>query len=400
MITMGTKALTRGIEQIDFLVAALCGVVLLLEGYDIAAIGYAVPSIADAWRLAPSSFTPALVAGNVGLLLGSVGVGILGDRLGRKSVLIGCVVVFGAFSLFTAFAGSLFQLSGLRLLTGLGLGGGIPLSIALASDFARPMRQGRLVIMMSLGVPTGFTLGGLLGSRLVQAFGWPAIFIVGGVLPFVMIPVLALWLPESTGLRVTRSNPVIALFRDRLASSTVLLWAMNFLSLLAVYLILLWTPSILHMTGVSTSSAILATSIYGIGTILGPLLTASVIDRGAEHILTYTTAFGAVCVLAIGLFDMQLGLFSIVIFAAGMGMGSCQGGLNSLSGKIYPPAIRSTGAGWALGLGRAGGIAGPAIGGALLALGFGARGMFIVAAIPIVIVTLLMAILGRLRRNG
>jgi AAHS family 4-hydroxybenzoate transporter-like MFS transporter len=234
----------------------------------------------------------------------------------------------------------------------------------------------------------------------VQAFGWPAIFIVGGVLPFVMIPVLALWLPESTSLRVTRSNPVIALFRDKLASSTVLLWAMNFLSLLAVYLILLWTPSILHMTGVSTSSAILATSIYGIGTILGPLLTASVIDRGAERILTYTTAFGAVCVLAIGLFDMQFGLFSIVIFAAGMGMGSCQGGLNSLSGKIYPSAIRSTGAGWALGLGRVGGTAGPAIGGALLALGFGARGMFIVAAIPIAIVTLLMAILGRLRRNG
>jgi AAHS family 3-hydroxyphenylpropionic acid transporter len=83
----------------------------------------------------------------------------------------------------------------------------------------------------------------------VQAFGWPAIFIVGGVLPFVMIPVLALWLPESTRIRVTRGNPVIALFRDRLASSTALLWAMNFLSLLAVYLILLLTPSILHMTG-------------------------------------------------------------------------------------------------------------------------------------------------------
>jgi MFS transporter, AAHS family, 4-hydroxybenzoate transporter len=108
MITIGTKAPTRGIEQLDFLVAALCGVVLLLEGYDIAAIGYAVPSIADAWRLAPSSFTSALVAGNVGLLLGSIGVGTLGDRLGRKPVLIGCVVVFGAFSLFTAFAGSLF----------------------------------------------------------------------------------------------------------------------------------------------------------------------------------------------------------------------------------------------------------------------------------------------------
>ena len=180
MITMGTKALTRGIEQLDLLVAALCGVVLLLEGYDIAAIGYAVPSIADAWQLAPSGFTPALTAGNVGLLLGSIGVGVLGDRVGRKPVLISCVAVFGAFSLLSAFAHSLVQLSALRFLTGLGLGGGIPLAIALASDFARPVRQGRLVILMSAGVPIGFTLGGLLASRLVQVFGWPAIFVVGG----------------------------------------------------------------------------------------------------------------------------------------------------------------------------------------------------------------------------
>jgi len=397
MITMATKALRSGIEQLDFLVAALCGVVLLLEGYDIAAIGYAVPSIADAWRLAPSSFTSTLVAGSVGLLLGSVGVGILGDRLGRKPVLIGCVASFGVFSLFTAFAGSLFQLSAMRSLTGLGLGGGLPLSIALTSDFALPMRQGRLVILMSLGVPTGMALGGLLASRLVQAFGWPTIFIVGGVLPFMMVPVLALWLPESTTLRVTRSNPVIALFRDRLAVSTVLLWAMNFLCMSTFYLILLWTPSILHLAGAGTSSAIFTTSIYGIGGILGPLLTASVIDRGAERILTYTTAFGAISVLAIGLFDMQFGLFSIVIFAAGMGMGSSQSGLNSLSGRIYPPAIRSTGAGWALGLGRVGAIAGPAIGGALLVLGIGVHGMFIVAAIPIAVATLLMALLGRSR---
>jgi len=403
MITMGTKALTRGIEQLDLLVAALCGVVLLLEGYDIAAIGYAVPSIADAWQLAPSGFTPALTAGNVGLLLGSIGVGVLGDRVGRKPVLISCVAVFGAFSLLSAFAHSLFQLSALRFLTGLGLGGGIPLAIALASDFARPVRQGRLVILMSAGVPIGFTLGGLLASRLVQVFGWPAIFVVGGVLPFAMIPVLALWLPESVILRAStsRSNPVIALFTDRLASCTALLWAMNFLNLLANFLILLWTPSILHTTGVSTSRAIFATSMYGVGTILGALLTAPVTDRlGVERVLTHTVAFGALCVLAIGLFDIQFWLLSIIICGAGMGIGGCQTGLNSLSGRIYPPAIRSTGAGWALGLGRAGAIAGPLIGGALLALGFRARDIFVVVVIPVFTVTLLMAILGRLRRNG
>jgi hypothetical protein len=143
---MNAKAVTvteREIGRLDLRVAWLCGLVLLLEGYDIAAVGYAIPSIADTWRLAPSAFTPALTAGNVGLLLGSIGMGLLGDRLGRKPMLISCVVVFGAFSLFSALVDSPFQLATLRFLTGLGLGGGIPLAVALASDFARPMMQGR-----------------------------------------------------------------------------------------------------------------------------------------------------------------------------------------------------------------------------------------------------------------
>ena len=188
MITMGTKALTRGIEQLDFLVAALCGVVLLLEGYDIAAIGYAVPSIADAWRLAPSSFTPALVAGNVGLLLGSVGVGILVDRLGRKPVLIGWRG--GVWCFFAVHRLCRFALSALwsALANRLRYGRWHSAQYRARLRFARPMRQGRLVVLM--GVPTGFTLGGLLASRLVQAFGWPAIFIVGGVLPFASTGIL------------------------------------------------------------------------------------------------------------------------------------------------------------------------------------------------------------------
>jgi AAHS family 4-hydroxybenzoate transporter-like MFS transporter len=134
-------------------------VVLFLEGYDIAAVGYAIPSLVDAWRVAPAAFTQVLTAGNIGLLLGSLGVGLLGDQLGRKPVLLSCVAAFGVFSLLSAFVGSLLQMASLRFLTGLGLGGGIPLAIALASDFAPPMGPGRLVILMSVGVPIGFAGG-------------------------------------------------------------------------------------------------------------------------------------------------------------------------------------------------------------------------------------------------
>src|ERR1700733_3129117 len=171
------------VERLHLRVAWLWGMVLLLEGYDIAAVGYAIPSLVDAWRVAPSGFTQALTAGNVGLLFGSLCAGLLGDRLGRKPVLIGCVVAFGMFSLVTAFAGSPLQLSGARVLTGVGLGGGIPLTIALASDFAPPMAQGRLVILMTAGVAIGFTVGGWLASQVVRFLGWPGVFALGGVLP-------------------------------------------------------------------------------------------------------------------------------------------------------------------------------------------------------------------------
>jgi AAHS family 4-hydroxybenzoate transporter-like MFS transporter len=389
------------VERLHLRVAWLCGMVLLLEGYDIAAVGYAIPSLVDAWRVAPSGFTQALTAGNVGLLFGSLCAGLLGDRLGRKPLLIGCVAVLGVFSLFTALAGSPLQLAGLRFLTGLGLGGGIPLAIALASDFAPPKAQGRLLILMSAGVPIGFTIGGLLASQIVSVSGWPAIFVVGGVLPLAMVPLLALRLPESVALRAAtrRRNLVAALFQNGLAPSTVLLWAINLLSLLGVYFILLWMPAILHSTGVSPSRAILGTTMYALGVIASPLVAAPVVDRiGMERVLTCGLAFGALCVLSIGLFDPPFWLLSVVICGAGIG-GGCQAGINSLSGLVYPPAIRSTGAGWALGAGRVGTIAGPLLGGVLLARGFRAQDIIVAAAVPAFGVTLLMAILGRLRRS-
>jgi len=403
---MQTKTLAAAeceVERAYLRAALLCGMVLFLEGYDIAVVGYVIPSLVDAWRVNPSVFTEALTAGNVGLLLGTTCAGSLGDRAGRRPVLIGSVAVFGVFSLLSALVASPMQLAGVRLLTGLGLGGGIPLSIALVSDLAPPMVQGRLVILMSASIPIGLTLGGLLASRLVPLFGWPWIFVLGGVLPLAMVPLLALRLPESIALSRTARprNPVAALFRNGLAPNTALLWAMNLLNLLSNFLILLWTPAILHSSGATPSQAIFATSMFGLGQIPGALLTAAVVDRlGVERVLTYTVAFGALCVLSIGLLEPRFSLLSVIICGAGVGIGGCQTGLNALSGRIYPPHIRSTGAGWALALGRVGAILGPLLGGLLLGLGVRSKEIFVFAAVPVLAVTVLMAILGRLRRSA
>ena len=382
-------------------IAFLCGMVLFLEGYDIAAAGFAIPLLVDAWKIPASAFTVALTAGNVGLMLGSLSAGVLGDRRGRKPVLIGCVVMFGVFSLLSAFVSSPSQLEILRFLTCVGLGGGLPLAAALTADVAPPDRPGRLVILVSVGIPIGFTGGGLLAHWLMRFFGWPAIFVIGGVLPLAVAPLLAFELPDSIARQAApRRKLAAALFQGGLAPSTAFLWAINILNLLGVYFILLWLPAVLHGMGLSSSRAVLASTIYGLGGLASPLLASFFVDRiGIERVLACCLVFGALCVLCIGLIGPSFWLLSIAICGAGFG-GGCQCGINSLSALAYPPAIRSTGAGWASGAGRMGTIGAGLLGGALLALSFRAQKIFIAASIPAFGAALLMAILGRVRCNA
>jgi MFS transporter, AAHS family, 4-hydroxybenzoate transporter len=393
---LGKQALNEQASRVHLRVAWLCGMVLFLEGYDIAAVGYAIPALVDTWRITASGFTPALTAGNVGLLLGSLSAGLLGDRLGRKPVLISCVALFGVFSLLSAIVASPFQLAVLRFLTGIGLGGSIPLAIALTSDFAPPAAQGRLVVLMSSGIPIGFLAAGLLASKLVTAFGWEGLFVVGGVLPLAATPALLLLLPDSVELLAATRRPslVSALFRNGLATSTALLWAMNLFNLLSNYLLLLWMPALLHTIGVRPAWA----TLFALGNILGGLLTASVVDRlGTEPVLTCVFALGSFCMLMLGLLSPPSGLLAIIMCGAGIGIGGGQSGLNSLSSRIYPPDIRSTGAGWAVGWGRIGNIAGPLLGGTLLMCGFRAREIFVAGALPMLGAAVLMAFLGWFR---
>ena len=162
----------------------------------------------------------------------------------------------------------------------------------------------------------------------------------------------------------------------------------------------MWTPAILHDAGAGPSAAILAATVFSLGVIASPTLMAQIIDRlGIERVLTVALAAGASCILAIGLLDPPFALLVALVFGAGIGVGA-QGGINALSGLIYPPSIRATGAGWALGFGRIGGVAGPLLGGALLAHGFSAPQIYAAAAVPAFGAMALMAVLGRLRRRS
>ena len=181
----------------EYLVGFLCCLVLVLEGYDLGAMAFTLPALADAWHLKPVAFTGALTAASFGLFVGSFLCGMLGDRLGRKPVLMGAVALFGVTSFLTAMTRDPFWLAVTRFLTGLGIGGGIPTTIALLSDLARPGKQGGLVMASMCGVQIGNVVSGVAAARLIAHMGWPAVFVLGGLLPLFILPVLAFLLPAT-----------------------------------------------------------------------------------------------------------------------------------------------------------------------------------------------------------
>lgn len=388
--------------------AILCALVLVLEGYDLGAMAFTLPALSEAWHLRPVIFTAALTAASIGLFLGSLACGWLGDRWGRKPVLLGCVAVFGAMSLATAIVPSVRWLTFARFLTGLGIGGGIPTSIALLSDLAPPGRQGGLVMATTCGVQAGNVIGGVMAARLLAPFGWPAVFVIGGVVPLLLLlPLLACFLPESlpasaaqASLSVSSKNSIGALFADGFAAVTLFIWLINFLSLLTIYFINSWLPAMLHSLGFATAGAILAAAMFQLGGIAGGLGSGPLVNKyGTEKIVAAMLAMGSGWLVIMSIAHASLVVMACFIFATGIGISAGQLGINALSGAAYPTSVRNTGTGWALGFGRLGNIAGPLFGGLLLALGWTPRQMLLLIAVPALLLAVTLLVLAKLRQS-
>ncbi len=398
------------IGALQIRVAALCALVQVCDGYDINSIGVSVPSLTHAWSLPGPAFTVAFLWSSIGILVGALSAGPIGDRVGRRPLLIASLTIFGVASLFSAFAGSLLMLSILRFFTGLGIGGGFAGAASLTGDYA-PHRRRALMIMASFtGAPVGGFVCGQLAGVLLPTLGWPSIFLIGGIVPLLIVVGLALWLPESPRflaakanpspretsvlqrfaitpgqgaaerLDVAEGNPVKMLFGPGYALQTVLMWIIFFCSLMNLFLFIYWMPEVLHLTGMTPSAAARATSFRELGAILAVVYLGVLIDRfGPERALAWHYAAGVVFIALIALVAMPYLVLVIVIFLSGMTIIGSQTGANAACGKLYPARMRTSGLGWALGIGRLGGIAAPILGGYLLRTGMAPTHIFLSA---------------------
>ncbi len=416
------------IGALQLRVAILCGFAQMFDGYDINAIGMAAPSLSHAWNAPPATFATAFVMSNVGVMVGALASGPTGDRLGRKPVILASLLLLGIFSFATAYAGSIPMLAFLRFMTGIGIGALMPSTVALASDYAPERLRAGVTMWVFAGNPLGGFLGGQLIAQLLPIFGWQVIFHIGGVLPLLLFPALLIWLPESprfllargnrtqaalriyaaTGIDpaaasargaphhvdVARGNTVAALFSDGYAFRTILFWIMFFASLLSLYLIGFWLPTVLHLEGLTPADAVFASSLYSAGGALSVLALGPLVTRvGLERVLTTCLACGIIVIAAVALGQLPYLLLLALVFTMGVCVVGGQLGANGLSAAKYPARMRTTGVGWALGIGRLGGIVGPGLGGFLLAQGWQPPHILLCACITAALAALCVVLL-------
>jgi AAHS family 4-hydroxybenzoate transporter-like MFS transporter len=413
---------------------ALCALVMVLDGFDTQCIGFLVPSIAETFHLPLKAFTPVFAWGLIGFMTASMIMGPVADRWGRKWPVVVSTLIFATFATLTGRATSFHEIVIFRALTGLGLGGAMPNVVALTSEYAPKRLQRVFVSTLFFGMPLGALLGGLAASAMIPAWGWRSVFYLGGILPLVVALVLIKALPESVkylavrsgdsrkiaaimarvapGADVTASSliapdtrskglPVKYLFVEGRAFGTVLLWVPFFMNLLMIYFIVSWLPALLRQAHMPVSAGVKAISMFSLAGIIGSLAQGRLMNRYGAYAVMVTEFL--VSTLLIGSLAFAAGslLFIMAVtFVLGFTIQGAQGGLNALAASFYPTAMRSTGVGWALGIGRIGSIVGPVLGGVMLSLEWSPQQIFLAGALPAFIAAVAVLLSNRIRGNG
>ncbi len=406
------------VSRMQVHVLLLCFCVVAVDGFDTASIAFIAPALRAEWQLTTGRLSVLFGAGLAGLMIGALLLGPLADRYGRKTVMLASVAFFGVASLCCGLADSLPALAALRFLTGIGLGGAMPTSVTLSSEYAPQRHRSVLVTAMFCGLTLGSGLGGVLAAHIVSQWGWRQVLVLGGVLPLSLVPFLIVALPESAAYLVMRradpervrrilqriapaenlssvtwttppaaaGSPVGRLFDADLRRGTALIWLTFFMSLLVIYLLSNWLPTLVKSTGLSLIEASVVSAMFQTGGTVGAISIGQLMDRfRAARVLGIAYLMAAMFTALIGSSAGHIAALMLSVFAAGFCVSGGQVGVNALAAAFYPTANRATGVSWASGIGRIGSFVGVAAGGWMVSLGVGLSIMFALIGIPALI---------------
>lgn len=401
------------------------------DGYDISALAFAAPELVRDWNLESATLGPAFSASLFGILFGAPLLGYFGDRFGRKPAIITGCIIYGLCTLAIIWTSNLQQVIVLRFLTGIGIGGLMPNTIALNSELSPKRFRATLTVLMFTGITLGSGAPSVISAWLIPHYGWEVLFLIGGVVPLLIAFCLVFTLPESVKYlaqfpgkhgnlvkiaRKMRKDMVIAddtefriapvpqdtgigikaIFSGGLAFITPLLWLCFGTALMANFFLNSWMPLLFESNGVPPDQAAIASGFYHVGGTLGGIMISVLLDRFGIVVIAALFALACPAVAAIGTDNLSFGMLTLMSTLAGVTVLGAQFGNNATAGLLYPTAFRSKGVGWAFAIGRFGSIAGPLIGGVLIGMKLPMRELFLAAAIPMLAGTIAAGFLARL----
>jgi AAHS family 4-hydroxybenzoate transporter-like MFS transporter len=427
------------IGRLNILVLVISFLIMLSDGYDLKAAAFAAPFLIGDWGIDRAAMAPVFSACPIGMLLGAPLLGQLGDRIGRRKTIVLGSLIYGVFTLATAASNTLDHMMALRFLTGIGLGGMLPNIVALNAEFAPKRFRATMIVFVLMGITLGDAVPALVTALLAPALGWQIIYLVGGALGLGMGAVAWFLMPESIkflALRGDRQPEMVklarrirpdlqidddaqfilpeppakrtlsplVLFGGGLALVTVSLWVTNASNLMANFFLSSWMPTLFHDAGLSVTEMAVSSSMYYAGAIVGGLVVSRLIDRWGGGMIIALFLLGCPAMAVIGLPGLERYALMGAVFLAGFSVLGAQMAINATSGLIYPTYIRAKGVGWSNAIGRLGAIAGPLLGGWLLAHGLSNHQFFLAAIGPLLVGAVasfvLMKMLGRASRSS
>ena len=427
---------THKIGRLQILVAVFGALVLFVDGFDTQVIGYITPQIAREWHIPRNLLGPIFSSGLTGLLVGYLLVAPLSARVGHKLIMIGSCLAFGALTFLTSSASNVWVLMIFRFVTGIGLGGAIPSAVALTGEYCPQSWRSSFITFIYAGISLGQLSAGLVSSALLARFGWPSVLWVGGTLPILLA--VAIWLaaPESLEYLINKRGDHVAalnilrridpalsvsgelrlianehgaressirdLFQSGRAFGTAAIWLSIGMNLMVNFFIQQWMTQIFIDAGLKQETAIITTSISMAGGIAAAFAVGPLMDRLGPYRIMPMLFVGAA--LFVSLIGVVVALPLPFLLATNFCQGFCTSGIqkagNALCVYFYPTALRSTGLGWTLGVGRIGAIAGPLAAGILLGFGWSAAELFYACGIASLIGALAMFLMGRVYSRG
>ncbi|OID30472.1 MFS transporter [Acinetobacter pittii] len=392
------------LSKYQWMIAIICFLIIFTDGIDTAAMGFIAPALAQDWGVDRSQLGPVMSAALGGMIIGALVSGPTADRFGRKIVLAFSMLVFGGFTLASAYATNLDSLVVLRFLTGIGLGAAMPNATTLFSEYCPTRIRSLLVTCMFCGYNLGMATGGFISSWLIPTYGWHSLFLLGGWSPLILMILVILVLPESYRFLIVKGknpekvrkilnhiapaqvqnatafhvpevktetaqkkNVFGIMFSKPYAKGTLLLWLTYFMGLVVVYLLTSWLPTLMRETGASMERAAFIGGLFQFGGVVSALFIGWAMDKFNPNRVI------AIFYFAAGLFAIAVGqslgnstLLAVLVLCAGIAINGAQSSMPALSARFYPTQCRATGVSWMTGIGRFGAVFGAWIGAVLL----------------------------------